>query len=170
MKSLQNTAAGTFIFAVAILTIVSIFGIWDVFSSDVITKSFETLGILAVVAAIVMTSGKYIHTDQESMTPELPNPVFKSIRQTSLGVLITSVSLLALIGILSIWDVISDKDVLYKSLSSIAILGFGAFVIVMVCLSREGNPSFKQKTISPVMILILVIFVWFFIGWGRFFM
>jgi hypothetical protein len=144
MKTIQNAAALVFVAAVGVLSAVSILGVWKIFDQDVISKSFQTLWLLALVAVIVMVAGKFLagrsqQSDAGMVMPELPSPIFKSIRQITLVVLIVAVSLLALLGVLSIWDVITDKDVLYKSLGSLGILAFGAFVMVLTCLEREGK-------------------------------
>lgn len=68
-----------------------------------------------------MVAGKYFDKSQADVTmPPIPNPAFKTIRQITVTILIVSASVLAILGVLAIWDVITDKDVLYKSLSSVA--------------------------------------------------
>src|SRR3989344_4174590 len=133
MKSIQNIAAIIFIIAVVILSAVSIFGVWDFFSRDVITKSFQTLGWLVLVSIIVMVASQFIEKQPKPSGEEIidiPNPMFKTIRRVTLSMLIVSVSLIALLGVLTIWEIIHDKQVLYKSFSSLAILAFMAFIIV----------------------------------------
>ncbi len=139
MRKIQTFASYFFIIAVAILTVISIMGIWKVFDTDVIFKSFQTLGLLAVVAIIVMIAGQYMEGKSHPDEPVLPSPVFISIRKATLVILIVAVSFLALLGILSIWDVIADKDILYKSLGSLATLAFSSFLIVMTCMGQEGS-------------------------------
>jgi hypothetical protein len=143
MKKAQGYAAGFFIFAVAVLGIISILGVWQVFNSDVIGKSFESIGLLAFVAIIVIAACRYLDAKTEGVI-YVPNPGWKGLRKGTAGILIASVSVLALMGILAIWDVITDKQVLYKSLSSVAILAFVAFVIVLTCLAMEHDPSLSQ--------------------------
>lgn len=142
MKSIQNTAAGLLILAVGVLSVVSIFGVWDIFARDVITKSFQTIGLLAMVAVIIMVAGRFIESRQQAggqMVPAMPSPAFRSIRSVTLTILIISVALLAFLGILAIWEVVQDRDILYKSLSSLGILAFGAFLMTMICLERENK-------------------------------
>ncbi len=152
MKTIKNVAASLFIIAVVILSAISILGVWKIFSNDVIVKSFETLGLLAVVSAITMVAGKFIEAKNQTAetVPEVPSPAFKAIRQSTLVVLIVSGSILALLGVLSIWDVITNKDVLYKSLGSLAILAFSSLIIVATCLEMEGfrNSGEKGRNIS----------------------
>ncbi len=57
----------------------------------------------------------------------------------TLTILVVSTSVLAVFGVLAIWDVITDKDILYKSLSSVGIIAFSSLIIVMTSLEREGN-------------------------------
>ncbi len=146
MKGIQNLAGFLFIAAVAVLSVVSIFGVWEVFSGDVITKSYETMGLLAFVAVIVMAAGHVMENrgQVDGEVISVPSPVFKSIRKFILVVLIIAASLLAFLGVLAIWDVIKDATIVNKTLGSLAILAFGAFVIVMTCLEREKNPMFTN--------------------------
>jgi hypothetical protein len=172
MKKIEDGAASLFILAVTVLSCVSILGVWDLFSHDVINKSFQTLGLLAVVAIIVMVSGKFIENKSQQVVPDMPNPVFKSIRQIALTILIISVSFLAILGVLAIWEVIQDKEVLYKCLSSVGILAFGTFIVVVTALDREGNNFMNRndKKMSPgaiVLVIILVFTVFSFLGGFR---
>ncbi|MSR73411.1 hypothetical protein EXS61_02320 [Candidatus Parcubacteria bacterium] len=162
MKKVQDVAGFFFVFAVTLLSIISILGIWDFFSGDVIEKSFETLGVLAVVAVVIIVGGKFMEgkSSADGMPmPVLVNPSFKVIRRGTVVILIVSASILALLGVLAIWDVITDKDVLYKSLSSLGTLVFASLVIVMTCLEREDSPMLRRqgKGASSVAIFIFVI-------------
>jgi hypothetical protein len=173
MKTLQDSAGLFFATAVSILSVISVLGIWDFFSQDVINKSFETIGLLALVAIVIIVAGHFVGNHADSTVPSapvMPNPIFKSIRYATLTLLIICVSALALLGVLAIWDVIPDKDVLYKSLSSVAILAFGAFVIVLTCLEREDSPLLKgggdngggrSWSIGGVIGLLIVIYIIF---------
>lgn len=166
MKKIQNVAAFIFMISVAILSVVSIFGVWKIFSNDVIIKSFQTLGLLALVAVIVMVAGYFMDDkSKEIQTVEsLPNPLFKTIRKSTLVVLIASVSVLALLGVLTIWDVITNKDVLYKSLSSVFVLAFGSLLIVMTGLNRENNQMFKNTKVSAGAVVLVIILIYIFIN------
>jgi hypothetical protein len=168
IKKLQNTAAFVFIACVVVLSIVSILGIWKIFSDDVITKSFQTMGLLGGVAIIIIAAGRFVDSRQENVAP-VPgvtdvsvapniNPAFTSIRHVTLATLIASVAILALIGVLSIWDVISGTMV-NKSASSIGVLAFSSLIIVITCLEREQHRLMRQK-ISGGMALIAIIVLW----------
>ena len=130
-----------------------------------ITKSFETLGLLALVAVVVMVSGKFInvHSEQVENVIIAPDPRFTSIRKATLTVLIVAVSFLALLGVLAIWDIVTDKDILFKSISSLAILAFSAFIIVITCLDREDSPTLKKTGGSWVGLLIFILVVMYLI-------
>lgn len=165
MKSIQNIASSLFIGAVAVLSVISILGVWDFFSKDVIAKSFETLGLLAVVAVVVIVAGRFVGGDNTGIV-EMPHPIFKSLRRVTLGILIVSAVLLAFLGICSIWDIITDKQILYKSLSSLGILAFSSFVIVMTCLEREDSPLLKRNgrtSAGPILALIFLVYILFMI-------
>jgi hypothetical protein len=171
MKSIHNAASAFFIGAVAVLSVISILGVWDFFSNDVIWKSFLTLGLLAVIAVVIIVAGRFIENkDAVVAVPQVPNPIFKSIRQITLGVLIISATLLALVGVMVIWDVITDSEVLFKSLSSLGILAFSSFVIVVTCLDleREDNPLLKNHgKKSGWIILLVIVLAWMFFGFLR---
>jgi hypothetical protein len=94
---------------------------------------------VVVVALIIMVAGRFIesHRVAGQAMPDLPSPAFRSVRTATLTILIVAVALLAFLGILAIWEVIQDKDILYKSLSSLGILAFSAFLMTMICLERE---------------------------------
>ncbi len=174
MKNLQDIAALFFIVAVFILSAISIAGVWEIFEKDVISKSFQTLGLLAAVSVVVMVSGKFIDKKSNdsgmSNYPSIPNPIFKPVRHFTIGVLIISASLLALLGVLSIWEVISDKDILYKSIGSLAVLAFAAFVVVLTSLEREGKSINKEgKFFSGGGIILVLILLWLTFSMLRFF-
>jgi Na+/proline symporter len=165
MKALQNWAGGIFILCVAVLSVVSVMGIWEVFGTDVIWKSFQTLGLLAVVSVVVIAAGKFV-----SPEPTLPgqdllpqsHPLFKGVRNVTLGVLIVSAALLALLGVLAIWEVIQDSATVYKSLSSLAVLAFSSLIIVMVCLERERNELWQKRghELGGIAALAFVLLIW----------
>ena len=167
MKNIQNIASFIFITAVAILSLVSIFGVWKVFSGDVIWKSFETLGLLAGISVIVIVAGRFIegkNQSVETISPDAAKPIFKTIRQSTLVALIVSVSLLALLGVLAIWDVIQDKTFMYKIVGSVVVLAFGSLLIVMTSLNQEGNEKFENKNIPVGGIIIVLLIAWVLFG------
>ena len=168
MKPIQDSASFLFIIAVAILTGVSVLGVWDFFSHDIIRKSFETVGLLAIVSVIVIAAGRFMGSGTMSLSaPALPNPVFAGLRSITLVILIAASALLAFIGVLSIWDVITDTTVLYKAVGSLAVLGFGSFIMVVACMERENNPMLKQQSVSGggvVVALILLYLIFAFSG------
>jgi hypothetical protein len=174
MKKIEDLAAYIFIIAVSVLSLISILGIWDFFDRDVISKSIQTLGLLAVVAVIVLVGGKFMEGRSQQageVVPFVPSPAFKIIRQITVTILIVSASFLAILGVLAIWEVIDDKDVLYKSISSVAVLAFGAFVIVITSLEREGNRLMHKegRGISGGAILLIAFLIYVFFSFFRFF-
>jgi hypothetical protein len=159
---IQNTAAGFFIVCVVVLSAISVLGVWDVFSSDVITKSFETLGLLAVVSIIVIVASKFVGDPTDPSTIVVPNPGFRAMRNVTLGTLIVSSAFLALLGVMAIWEVVTDKQVLGKSLSSLAIIAFSSLMIVITCLDREQSPLWEKrgKEISGGAVIAAIVFMW----------
>jgi uncharacterized membrane protein len=70
------------------------------------------------------------------------------IRKTSLSVLILSVVLLTFLAILSIWDVL-DKDVFWKSVSTISVIGFAALITVLAGNAWDNENQKKQIPPAP---------------------
>lgn len=172
MKKIQDWASGVFIFIAGLLSAVSLLGIWSVFDKDVIVKSFETFGVLAVIAIVILVASRFIENKTEHVEEVvIPNPIFQSIRKTTVGFLIAMVSFLAFLGVMSIWEVIQDKEILGKSLASVALLAFSSFIVVVVCLEREGSEFTKkrEKEISIGGVIGFVILLWIFMSFGRFF-
>lgn len=169
MRKIQDSAAYAFIVSVAVLTVVSVLGVWKVFDTDVISKSFQTIGLLAAVAVIVMIAGRFVGGHNESvstageaampMAPQVHDAsVFTMLRHGTIAVLIISVVFLAFLGILAIWEVVSG-EIINKSLSSIGIVVFSSFVIVLTCMDREDHPILRKNSapISGGMILLFII-------------
>lgn len=165
MRAIQDTVSFLFIGIIIILAGISIFGVWEIFEQDVIGKSFMTLGLLSVIAVIIMIAGRFVDNKSESIALAVPNPAFGSIRRIMLGVLIASASLLALLGVLAIWEVIAHGDVLWKSLGSIGIIAFASLLAVMTCREREmvlqGDGRKKNFSLGTIIVLLLV-------GWWLF--
>jgi len=180
MKKIANVAAYLFIVAVILLSIISIFGVWDILAKDVITKSFQSISLLAAVAVITLIAERFVDSrknltataDQNFNVSSdgiaLPvetnaNSGFTIIRHITLAILITSVVLLALLGILSIWEVLSGT-VVTKSISSIAIVAFSSFVIVFTCLHRENHKILNKggKSFSIGNVVGFLIIAWIF--------
>jgi len=169
MKKLQNISAFVFIACVVILTVVSILGVWKILEEDVITKSIQTVSLLALVTIVIIITGKFFDSHNQSVASgdmvgatavsalEI-NPAFTSIRYITLTTLIISLVILALLGVLSIWDVLSGQT-LSKSLSSMTIIAFSSIIIIMTCLQREQH-KLMQKKISGWAIFGMVIIGW----------
>lgn len=159
-----------FIACLFILSVVAILGIWDFFDRDVILKSFQTLGVCALVAIVVIMAGRLMDT---APTPagvvNRSVSLFKGIRYLTLTTLVASVSLAALVGILAIWNVVPDKAVLYKALSSIAIIAFSSYIAVAVCLERENHPLWQKKSgefsVGGVVAISVLIWIALFGRW-----
>jgi hypothetical protein len=156
-QTFQDVSAGFFIASIVVLSFVSILGVWKIFGSDVIVKSFSTLGLLAIVAVAIILAGRYFDKSDPALTPP-GAPAFKSIRQITLGVLIIAAAGFALLGVLAIWEVITDHQTVFRSLSSLAIVGFAALIVVMVCLERENNQTVRRG--GGALVILLVIVAW----------
>lgn len=146
MKKIEDIVTFGFLIVIAVLSFLSILGIWDFLTDDVIIKTFQTLGFLSIASVVVLVAGRYMQTHgTPELVPDVPNPYFGLVRRSTLTVLIVSVSLLAILGVLSIWEVVKDKDVLYKSMSSIGVLAFGSFLITVIALYKEGHRFMNRE-------------------------
>ncbi|MEX0918972.1 MAG: hypothetical protein WDZ85_03365 [Candidatus Paceibacterota bacterium] len=181
MKKIQDIAVFFFILCVATLSFISILGIWEFFEEEIILKSFQTIGLLAIVAVNVIIVAVFrlalwrvsidtkISGNTHLPTPPVEvNPVFAVLRHGMIILLIISVVLLALFGILAIWEVL-PKDIIGKSLASIATIVFASFIIVFTCLSRENHKLLRPKKdnqhLSAGRIILYVILAIIFIPW-----
>ncbi len=163
MRTIQDATAFFFMAVVVILGTVAVFGVWDIFAKDVIQKSFMTLGLLSLIAVLVMVAGRFIDNKPEASEVAISvNPAFGSIRRMMLGTLIVSASLLALLGVLAIWEVITKGEVLWKSIGSIGVIAFCSLLVVMACLEREKVLAGGGKSNMPLGRLILL---WIIGGW-----
>lgn len=160
MRAVQDTVAFFFIAMVVILAGIAIFGVWEIFEEDVIGKSFMTLGLLSIIAVIIMVAGRFVDNKSDAAALAVPNPAFGSIRRMMLGVLIASATLLALLGVLAIWEVLTRGEVLFKSLGSIGIIAFASLLVVMTCREREmvlsGDSRKKNFSLGTIIILVFV--------------
>ena len=156
MQKIANVAAHLFIISIIILSTISILGVWDFFSNDVISKSFQSIGLLGFVAFIILVADHFL--DQRTESPMVSGSAifFKALRALTLRILILAVTFLALFGIMAIWEIFSG-EIFRKSLASIAIMTFSSLVIVITCLERENNPILYRKKISSSFIILLII-------------
>ena len=116
---------------------------------------------------IVIIAGRFIEGKNQTVgtvSTDTAKPIFKSIRQSTLFALIVSVSILALLGVLTIWDVIQDKTVMYKIIGSVVVLAFGSLLIVMTSLNQEGNESIKNKNVPVGGIILALLIAWILFG------
>lgn len=71
-----------------------------------------------------------------------------NIKRLAVYILITSVSLLALLAVLSIWNVL-DKDIFWKSISTIGVIAFASMIVIMASSVLESkndvSDTFSQK-------------------------
>ncbi len=70
-KTIQNVAAGLFIFFVAVLTLIAVLAVWDVFSKDVMSKSLTTIGILAFASLVVIVAARAVEKHQDTNSPSV---------------------------------------------------------------------------------------------------
>ena len=64
----------------------------------------------------------------------------KIIENIAVAIFIMSVVILTLLAVLAIWDVL-EKDVLWKSLSTIGILAFASLVVIVAARAVEKHRS-----------------------------
>ncbi len=164
MRKIADISAFVFICAMAILSLVAIFGVWDVFAQDVIEKSFKTMGLLAFFSVVILVAERFVAVDETELAGGAPYDVtlFATTRLTTVVVLIISAAVLAFLGVLSIWEVFSS-EVVWKSVTSLGIVAFSSAIISVLCLKRENHPMLKNgafKMSGPTAFVGLVVFVW----------
>lgn len=166
MEKLQDWTAFVFVGATAVLSVTSVLGVWDIFSDTSLLKSFETFGLLAFACVIILAIGAFIEARSTEIQSAAINPIFKSIRKTVVSILVVGVALLALVGVLAIWNVLSGNDILFKSLASLVIIAFAGFVILITCFAREYSLS-RHRTEAgsrhPIVMGVVLFFVLFLI-------
>ncbi len=142
MTKFANGAAYFFIFTSFVLTVISAAGIWNVFTEDVVWKSFQSIGLIALACVIILAvdgfSAKKSLSQEEVSETEGSIKGFGFFHTIAVTILITSVAVCVFLGLLSIWDIVKG-DVLYKSLSSIATIGFFSLLTVIVCNKRTAD-------------------------------
>jgi len=165
-NKIKNWSAGAFIGCIVILTFISVLGIWHIFQADVIRKSFETIGFIGFIALVVVFAGSYLGDKPEDGAVAVPQPQFRSIRNITLITFIASATILALVGILSIWDVIDNATVLAKTIATLSVLAFSSLIIVLISLQREQSDLWRRrgKSITGTVVLGLFIFLWIFLS------
>jgi membrane protein YdbS with pleckstrin-like domain len=85
-----------------------------------------------------------MNKNQPNVQPQAPRPVVvprakpvlsenvKAVRRVCGYVTITSTTLFAFIAILSVWGLFDGSDVVWRSFSSLAIIGFAALIVATV--------------------------------------
>ena len=143
MTKIANGAAYFLVFIGFVLTVISVAGIWGAFpSGGVVTKSFESMGLIGFACIIVMAveshSTKKALTPMEQVEANSSAENFGQLRGIATFLLIASVVVCVSLGLLSIWDIVAG-NVLYQSVSSIATIGLYSFVTVLACKAREND-------------------------------
>ena len=134
-KSIARGAVGTLVCAVAILTLVGLFGIWGWVGEDVVWKSYSTIGVVALAAFLVVgiaqITGKYAGTPP---APAPESPVWKAARNLLLGAIGIVFLAFAALAIAAIWNFVGP-DTLWRSFSSMMLL-FTSGVITLVAFKQ----------------------------------
>ncbi len=148
MKNITNIASLVFIAMIVLLTGLSVLAVWGFVDGSILSKSFSTIGLMGVVSFVIIVADKFIeHNDagenlvQDGFTPGVivqPAHIFSVMRIITVAILICAAVLLGFVGVLAIWDVLGSQ-VLYRSVSSIAIICFSSVTIILTCLNREKN-------------------------------
>lgn len=129
---------------IIILTVVSLLGVWSFLGAGVLQKSFLSICYLSFFTLIIMFAEKFTShgvqivstTTPSSEMPVQAGSIFTGVRNFSIISLIAASIVLACTGLLAIWEVL-PHDTMFKTLSSLAIIAFSSFLIVLVCLQRE---------------------------------
>lgn len=182
MKNFANVSSLVFIIGVLLFSFVAILGVWDFMQDDVVVKSLSTIGVLGFVGLIVIVASSYFDKSEDNhehlveegqtslaATNDTAPSIFRSIRQSTLGVMIVSLVFLSFLGIMAIWEIF-DGEVVMRSMSSIAIILFASIIIVGVCMAHERHPRIMNSKghISPVFVIVVLILGWIMVGFSSF--
>lgn len=78
--------------------------------------------------------------------------MFKLIQNIAIAIFIISTAILTFVAIMAIWDVF-EKDVLYKSLSTIGVVAFASLVVIVagrfIDKHKDSDGSSGDNTTSP---------------------
>ena len=161
MNKLFSIASLMFMGSAALLSLVSILGIWGILDDSAVEKAFETIAFLGVVAIVMLVPGRFIdhnkisaHSDEKFDARMKTH--FADIRHASLIMLMTAGGWLGLIGVFSIWDML-ERDVLFRSISSIAVLGFLTFITVIMCHERENTSHRSKEMVTGISMGIMLL-------------
>ncbi len=164
-KKIGDIVTLFFILCVGFLAFISVLSIWKIIDGDVMFKSLATVGIVAFASIIVMFASKSMSTntvqneDQNSLVP-----IFTGVRYVTSGLLIICITLLAIIGVMAIWEVIKDKEVLNRVIGSMLVLAISSLIIIVACADRESKSIFGnhvegepiQISVGKIILLVLV--------------
>lgn len=75
--------------------------------------------------------------------------MLRTIQNIAIGVFIISVAILTLVAVLAIWDFF-EKDVLYKSLSTIGVISFASLIIIVATRAIEKHQNKDVQGGGPV--------------------
>lgn len=77
--------------------------------------------------------------------------MLRGIQQVAVIVFIICVVILTVVSVLAIWDVFGD-DVLYKSLSTIGVISFASFIVILAAKAVEkygGHSASEKNPFNP---------------------
>lgn len=75
--------------------------------------------------------------------------MLRTIQNVAIGIFIVSVAILTLVAVLAIWDFF-EKDVLYKSLSTIGVISFASLIIIVATRAIEKHQNKDSQGGGPV--------------------
>lgn len=137
LRKISDITAIIFIFSNMVLGAISIFSIWGAIGKDALMKSVWTVGFLLLVSVIILIAEKSMESKKEEGIIR-DDSTFVFLRNITSKIFIAALVTLALIGVLSIWEVLS-ADAINKTLGSIAVISFVSLVIIGVAKSRENT-------------------------------
>ncbi len=167
-KRISDVVALLFIGCVGVLTVLCLLSIWKFIDGDVVFKSMATIGIVAFASIIALFASRAMGNqiaESSEISPYIP--LFTSLRYLTSTLLIVAVAVLALVGVMAIWDLITDNAVIMKTVVSMIILAFSSFIAIATCAERENRTIFGgvregRRHISVGGIILLVVLgAWF---------
>lgn len=123
--------------AVSVLSIFGLLAIWEIIDSDVLWKSFSTIGVIGLVALVVIGISRVANNYYagQPAAPAVESQGWKAARNVILGVVGAAFLVFAAFSIAAIWG-FTGGEALYHSLSSMLLLGCSSIILLIAFKSQ----------------------------------
>lgn len=123
-------------FAVSLFTILGLMAIWQWIGSDILYKSFSTIGVLAFAALVVVGISRVSRLYSTPAPVVAPSAAWITARNLTLGAVGVVFLFYAALAIASIWNFVGN-DVMFKSTQSMGLLFVSAVIMLVAFRSQQ---------------------------------